>query len=546
MNNYSAIILNDITPRFDVDYGHGSPLRSVGAYRIATSLDQIGCKSKVLDYFFHININYQKELLNQYISKQTKILGISATNLRGHTKTSQQKSLFDKFQPLGSNSNGLVYYHQNLKQILHFVKNKFPWVKIIIGGGQITNLQETGLEFVDECIDCIFTGESDISIQEYYKHLEYNLHLDYTDTWQVGKFIKKFNNTKVVHSEKSYPLTKEYVKNDLFINHSSTQSALLPNEWLFVEISRGCIFNCYFCSYKHSNKRRSVDSIRKEIIKNYKNFGITKFRLMDDTFNDNRRKVVEICNMFKSLPFDVEWHSYARTDVLSVHPDLINLMYDSGCRYLKFGLETTNNKALTYANKMLSHEKNNEVINEIYFRTNGQLYTHSNFIIGLPKDTIEDTYKTFEWIKNSKLKTFSLTTWHRDRFYNDDDDKKVMSEYSKEDYKDDIQLIGYGNNWSHESMTSNQAYLLYQEAFDIFKENSNPYWIGSDVYPILRSYGIQHADVNPYMKKIMNLNWKDDRNIKKWLENKFIEHTTNYFKNIDSNFNPENLVLSMP
>lgn len=546
MKSLNALILNDITPRFDVDYGHGSSLRSVGAYRIATALKQINCETKVLDYFFHIDLYYQKQLLNKFISKDTKILGISATNLRGHTKTAQQQSLFDKFKPLRSNSNGLVYFHQNLKQILQYVKNKFPWIKIIIGGGQITNLQETGLEFVDEYIDCIFTGESDISIQEYYKHIAFNLDLEYTQTWKVGKFVKEFQNTKVVHSEKSYPLSKEYVDKNLYIDHKAINSDLLPNEWLFVEISRGCVFNCYFCSYKHSNKRRSIDSIKKEILKNYNEYGITKFRLMDDTFNDNKRKVVEICEMFKSLPFEVEWHSYARTDVLSVHPNLINLMYDSGCRYLKFGLETTNNKALKYANKMLSHEKNDEVINEIYERTNGQLYTHSNFIIGLPKDSIESQYKTFEWIQNSKLKTFSLTTWHRDKFYNDDDDKKVMSEYSKETYENEIQLIGYGNNWSHESMTSNQAYLLYHEAFNIFKEKSNPFWIGSDIYPILRSYGIKHEDVDFYMEKVMNLNWNYDQNTTKWLENKFVNHTTNYFKKLDSNFDPSRLVLSMP
>jgi radical SAM superfamily enzyme YgiQ (UPF0313 family) len=137
---------------------------------------------------------------------------------------------------------------------------------------------------------------------------------------------------------------------------------------------------------------------------------------MDDTFNDSKEKVEEICNMFLSLPFEIEWHSYARTDILNKYPELIDLMFKSGCKYLKFGLESTNNVALKYANKgsrLNAHEKASWVIDEIYLRTKGQLFTHSNFIIGLPGETTESQIKTFEWIKNSKLKTFSLNLFQR-------------------------------------------------------------------------------------------------------------------------------------
>ena len=538
----NAIILNDITPRFDVDYGHGSPIRSVGAYRIATALDQIGCKSKVLDYFFHISYEYQTKLLKKYVTHDTKIVGISATNLRGNTKNNGQHSLFDKFKFLGSKSNSIVYYHENLKNIILFLKTNYPNLKIVIGGGQMTNVKKEGLEFIDNYIDCIFTGESDVAIQEYYKYLNGDTSLDYSTEWNLGKFSKSFKKTKVIHSEKNYPLSKEFVASELYIDHKSINSDLLPYEWLFVEISRGCIFNCYFCSYKHSNKRRSVESIREEIIRNYNEFGITKFRLMDDTFNDNKRKVIEICDMFNSLPFEPEWHSYARTDVLSVHPDLIDRMYASGCRYLKFGLESNNNTALKHANKMLDHERNEEVINNIYEKTNGDLYTHSNFIIGLPYETINSQLKTFEWIKSSKLKTFSLTTWHRDKFYNEDDDIKTMSEYGK----DEFNIIGYGNEWTHDTMTSTQAYELYHEGYNIFKNNCNPFWIGSDVYPILRSYGIAHKDVDVYMKKIMDLNWNKSNNITSWLENKFLEHTSKYYEKLDKKFNKEDIRILKP
>jgi len=499
-------------PRFDADYGHGTPIRTPGAYRIATILD-----CPVIDYFFHIDYSNQIKILNHYLSSKSKYLGISLTNMRGHTKNFEQHSLFDKFKPLGTKSNGLFYFHKQVSKILKYVKQTFPHVKIIIGGGQITNISKKGLKFVDDHIDYIFTGEADIAITQLDKPIAY-------DVWNLSQEPYIFSKAKVIHSDKDYPLTKEYVSDCMCMDHKKINSSFLPGEWTFVEISRGCIFNCYFCSYRHSNKRRSIESIREELISNYNEYGTTRYRLLDDTFNDNRKKVIDICKMFRELPFDIEWHSYARTDVFSTHPDLINIVYDSGCKYLKFGLESTNDVALKTANKMLGHKKASKVLEEVDKRTNGDLYTHSNFIIGLPGETPQSMMRTFEWLKSCPLKTYSFTTWHRDRYVESATDIKEMSVFGKDEHN----ISGYGNDWVHDTMTSRQAYELYNEGKKILNDTRGPFWIGSDIYPILRTYGVDHRSVDVYMSFVMD----QDSGIKEWLTTKFIDHVNSYFDNL--------------
>ena len=95
--------------------------------------------------------------------------------------------------------------------------------------------------------------------------------------------------------------------------------------------------------------------------------------------------------------------------------------------------------------------------------------------------------------------------------------------------KDEHNIQGYGNDWVHDTMTSTQAYELYNEGRELLNNIRGPFWIGSDIYPILRTYGIEHSDVDLYMSFVMD----QDEGIKNWLENKFTNHTKEYFNKLD-------------
>ena len=102
----------------------------------------------------------------------------------------------------------------------------------------------------------------------------------------------------------------EYNKND----------HVTPNEWLPIEISRGCAFKCKFCNYDMKDTRDNyVDAktLKENLIRQFEKWGTTKFTIMDDLYNDNYDKVKDLYeNCWSQLPFKPELGGYLRLDLV--------------------------------------------------------------------------------------------------------------------------------------------------------------------------------------------------------------------------------------
>lgn len=525
-----TIIITDITPRLNADYGLSTPIRSVGAYRISTSLHNAGYTSRVIDFFFYMDYTLQKEILKKIITDKTLFIGFSNTNLRGHTKKANQQPLIHNFETgvTEQRTDSIFYFWENARKVMNWIRNTYPHVKMLLGGGQLSATKKNAFSVIDNYFDYLITGDADESITKLASHLKFKTQIKTYSTWRVNGNQADFKKCKVIHSEKDYSLSTTHFDN-LDIKHEKIKSHLLSNEWLFVEMSRGCIFNCYFCSYKHVNNKRPIESIKKEILDNYYNFGITKFRLIDDTFNDDYQKVKDFTSMLQKLPFEAEWHTYARADLFRKRFDMIDMMYESGCKYLKFGLESTNDDVLKAINKSVSHKDIANILEKIYTKTNGDLYMHSNFILGLPLETKQSIFDMFSYIKNSPLTTVSFTTFFRDKFYEDEAEYRTMAEFGKKEYTTMYNMDGYHGSWKHGTLDSKTALEMYNEAFNIFTRTS-PYWVGSDLYPILRTYGIDHKDTLNYLKKCVGL-YLDD-NVNNWYSDQLIEILSKYINSL--------------
>jgi hypothetical protein len=96
-------------------------------------------------------------------------------------------------------------------------------------------------------------------------------------------------------------------------------------------------------------------------------------------------------------------------------------------------------------------------------------------------------------------------------------------------------------------MTSTKAYELYNYAFDFFKDQKvGPYWVGSDLYPTLRSFSIPHNEVDFYMQTMFETYFVENKNFLNWFEQQFISHVVEYYKKIIPEFTEDNLILYIP
>ncbi len=105
--------------------------------------------------------------------------------------------------------------------------------------------------------------------------------------------------------------------------------------------SRGCPFNCNFCSTPTNWGRHvrgySPQRALAEIRWNRDTFGAEVLWFFDDTFNYNRARTEELCRLIIREKLGIRFVAELRIDVLSY--DLLALMREAGVQYISFGVE---------------------------------------------------------------------------------------------------------------------------------------------------------------------------------------------------------------
>lgn len=194
------------------------------------------------------------------------------------------------------------------------------------------------------------------------------------------------------------------------------QDGSLPNRAIFkgkeylpvslMQFSRGCKFNCTFCSvsqfFKHSHKCRKIEDVLLEIERDR----LKTILFVDDNMVSNKEELKLFLR--ELIPLKVRWASQSSIDMVN-DKELLKLMADSGCIGHLIGFESININSLKWFNKspnirnFNSYKESLEIIRDYGFLTWG------SFIVGNDYDTIETIEKTVEFsIKNK----FTLAFFH--------------------------------------------------------------------------------------------------------------------------------------
>ncbi|KPK96499.1 MAG: hypothetical protein AMJ95_13900, partial [Omnitrophica WOR_2 bacterium SM23_72] len=130
-----------------------------------------------------------------------------------------------------------------------------------------------------------------------------------------------------------------------------------PTAWIL--LSRGCSFDCIFCSQFEINqrrvRRRSPGNIVNEMEQVVKDQGVRNFVFFDETFNLSDKFVIGVCDEIIKRNLNVRWWCSARPDL--VRFDVVKRMKESGCIEMRFGIESANDEILRYLNKDTTVEK---------------------------------------------------------------------------------------------------------------------------------------------------------------------------------------------
>lgn len=155
--------------------------------------------------------------------------------------------------------------------------------------------------------------------------------------------------------------------------------------------SRGCPFNCAFCSVDSIWGKQytyfSADRIISEIEYLIEKFGAKGIYFAEDNFTLNLKRVEEFCEKLINRNVNIHWDCETRVDNMSKDEDLIKLMSTAGCRSVYLGVESGSQRVLDRLNKKITVEQIERTIN---WCKKYNIRTYCSLIVGVPGETFED------------------------------------------------------------------------------------------------------------------------------------------------------------
>lgn len=413
--------------------------RGYGAYRLSSEIRKHGYTALTVDFSSSLDWATFCKIIDSTVTSDTLMVGFSVTwfpyrnkNIKNPRYVVGPKSLgisssidFDPvLHPWYYESLSYQVSQGHIDRYIDYIKQVNPKCKVVLGGAKSN-------EYIHEPkLDNVFIGYSENMIIDYLHSLSgrgkkriFNKIINYDVKAQSGEF--NFNESQT-----------EYIDTD----------CIRSNEILTIEFSRGCIFNCSFCSFPHRNQDtrdfvKYQEVIRQELMDNWNKYGTYRYIVTDDTFNDYTEKLILIKEVIDTLPFKPEFWTYIRLDLVARNPEQAQLLKDIGVKEIYYGLEAWGDrtaKDIRKGGKLAKKIEGMRIAKECW---GNDVYIVSSIIIGLPNDTQQDILDSVNWYiaeghKYIDLFAYvSLTLYHPDdtweyKFHSDIEDNLKTYKYN--------------------------------------------------------------------------------------------------------------------
>lgn len=288
----------------------------------------------------------------------------------------------------------------------HLIREKY-WNSRIVLGGPGTLAQE----FVDwNVIDSICKGDGEQTILDIFDER------DQLKKIYVGNAILDIDSIPFPARD----MMKDKQGGNIFAfnkNYKSGGSTVIIT-------SRGCPFNCSFCSaplLRQTNcgmRYRSPENIHDEVKHVIENYNIKQFRFSDDMFTAKKKRAIRVARSLGKL--DVAWRISCR--VKPFDEELAKELYDAGCMEMSFGIESFDNNVLKMLKKQTTAEDNARAL-EICDKIG--IKTRILFMIRTPGQTNKTVRTNIEWLERVPYNIIACTSFvpipGSDIWYNPDD-----------------------------------------------------------------------------------------------------------------------------
>lgn len=327
--------------------------------------------------------------------------------------------------------SGLIVTYQEQRRVLDFIIEHdriFGFPTLISGGGLATSVPDFTFDNMPE-LDLIVIGEGEKAMLDIVDEIADD---KYEGSVINGELIDNLDELPFPAWDK-VPVEEVYLKNPIWGAGAGNSSKIgyQAKKSMNMIMSRGCPYNCNFCSrmYGRKYRLRSVDNVIEEIYTLKKLYDVDFVGFVDDNTTASFTWVLEFCDKMIKAKLGVKWGGSARVDALS--PELLTLMKQSGCEWLGFGVESASPEILERMNKKATPE---QAAKAIKMTRDAGIYANCTFIAGYTNEKIDDLRETAKFMRENDClnSIFFATPYPQTQLYTESL-PKILEKFGSED-----------------------------------------------------------------------------------------------------------------
>ena len=271
-------------------------------------------------------------------------------------------------------------FHDDYVELIELIKRHCPYARIVVGGNHASSFPE---KMLDGGADQVVMGEGE----------------------EAMLAIANGEKSRVVHrpfieSLDSLPLPDySFIEFERYIEVNNPFSMRMPVAGM--QTSRGCPMDCCYCSangvWQRVWRAKSPWNVVNEMSMLVDLWGVREIHFLDDNIAVNKDRLKNICREIIKRKLNVKWATPNGIPYWLLDEETLDLMKESGCYRLTFGIESGDPKVRNYIGKNFSLQKAEEVIS--YANRIG-IWTVTTNIIGFPYETGEQVQRTINFAKD--------------------------------------------------------------------------------------------------------------------------------------------------
>jgi anaerobic magnesium-protoporphyrin IX monomethyl ester cyclase len=300
----------------------------------------------------------------------------------------------------------MTFQRKTAFKIIQLVRALKPAVKVVVGGYDPSLAPEPYMT-EDAGVDCIVCGEGEVTFRELLRAMEDGQTLDTVAglLHREGKEWQR-NPPRPVHGLDDGDI--QLPKRDARVLNGYT---MLGRQVDVIETSRGCTFDCSFCSIIAMRGRNFHTYTFERVladIRDARDRGAKTIFLVDDNITLNVHRFEALCRGIVEAGLnDVEYVIQGMTSAIANHGEtLAPLMRQAGFKYVFLGIENILEDDLEFLrasakNRARENGQNigNATLRAIDYIHRNKMYVVGGLIVGNPNDTRESVNANLEFAR---------------------------------------------------------------------------------------------------------------------------------------------------